>query len=77
MLMNDLAQPRPSLSELLLGYLQLEGALPWPGADGLAWTRCWPPTARWPAWAGCRIWNNQGGGYLASSGTKPGTWRLA
>src|SRR5262249_34178379 len=33
-------------------------ALPWPGADGLAWTRCWPPTARWPAWAGRRIWNN-------------------
>jgi hypothetical protein len=35
MLMNDLAQPRPSLSEVLLGYLQLDGALPWPGSDGL------------------------------------------
>jgi hypothetical protein len=35
MLMKDSAQPCSSLSDVLLGYLQLEGALPWPGGDGL------------------------------------------
>jgi hypothetical protein len=33
--MNDFKQPSAGLAEVLLGYLQAEGALPWPGADGL------------------------------------------
>jgi len=33
--MNDSIQQPTSLPEVLLGYLQLQGALPWPGADGL------------------------------------------
>src|SRR4051794_23773802 len=35
LLMNDSIQQPTSLPEVLLGYLQLQGALPWPGADGL------------------------------------------
>jgi hypothetical protein len=33
--MNDFTQPSASLREVLLGYLQAQGAFPWPGADGL------------------------------------------
>jgi hypothetical protein len=33
--MNDFARASASLREVLLGYLQTEGAFPWPGADGL------------------------------------------
>ena len=33
--MNEPAQPGAGLSEVLLGYLQAQGALPWPGADRL------------------------------------------